>query len=255
MKILVLLKQTFDTEEEIVLVNNVLNESGVKYVINPYDEYALEQAVLLKEQQGAEVTVVTAGPVRAEEALRTAIAVGADRAVLIDDESLVGDEYTISKVLAAFAKQESYDVILAGHMSVDDGAAQIGPRVAEELGLPHISTITSLVIDGQTARAEKDVEGDLETIEVTLPVLLTAQQGLNEPRYPTLPGIMKAKKKPIERVTAADLGVDTAAIASKTAILNQYLPEKKTAGRILTGELAAQAAELVDVLRNEVKVV
>ena len=255
MKILVLMKQTFDTEEEIFLVDGKLKESGVKYVINPYDEYAVEQAILLKEQQGAEVTVVTAGPARAEEALRTAIAVGADNAILIDDESLNGDEYTISKVLAAIAQKESYDLILAGHMSVDDGAAQIGPRVAELLGIPHISTITGLTIDGQTARAEKDVEGDLETIEVQLPALLTAQQGLNEPRYPTLPGIMKAKKKPIERVTAADLGIDVAAIGSKTETLTLNLPQKKSGGRILEGELHEQTTELVNLLRNEAKVV
>lgn len=255
MKILVLMKQTFDTEEEIFLVDGKLKESGVKYVINPYDEYAVEQAILLKEQQGAEVTVVTAGPARAEEALRTAIAVGADNAILIDDESLNGDEYTISKVLAAIAQKESYDLILAGHMSVDDGAAQIGPRVAELLGIPHISTITGLTIDGQTARAEKDVEGDLETIEVQLPALLTAQQGLNEPRYPTLPGIMKAKKKPIERVTAAELGIDVAAIGSKTETLTLNLPQKKSGGRILEGELHEQTTELVNLLRNEAKVV
>ena len=255
MKILVLMKQTFDTEEEIFLVDGKLKESGVKYVINPYDEYAVEQAILLKEQQGAEVTVVSAGPARAEEALRTAVAVGADNAILIDDESLNGDEYTISKVLAAIAQKESYDLILAGHMSVDDGAAQIGPRVAELLGIPHISTITGLTIDGQTARAEKDVEGDLETIEVQLPALLTAQQGLNEPRYPTLPGIMKAKKKPIERVTAADLGIDVAAIGSKTETLTLNLPQKKSGGRILEGELHEQTTELVNLLRNEAKVV
>ena len=249
------MKQTFDTEEEIFLVDGKLKESGVKYVINPYDEYAVEQAILLKEQQGAEVTVVSAGPARAEEALRTAVAVGADNAILIDDESLNGDEYTISKVLAAIAQKESYDLILAGHMSVDDGAAQIGPRVAELLGIPHISTITGLTIDGQTARAEKDVEGDLETIEVQLPALLTAQQGLNEPRYPTLPGIMKAKKKPIERVTAADLGIDVAAIGSKTETLTLNLPQKKSGGRILEGELHEQTTELVNLLRNEAKVV
>ncbi|MEE1131753.1 MAG: electron transfer flavoprotein subunit beta/FixA family protein [Caryophanon sp.] len=255
MKILVLMKQTFDTEEEIFLVDGKLKESGVKYVINPYDEYAVEQAILLKEQQGAEVTVVTAGPARAEEALRTAVAVGADNAILLDEESLNGDEYTISNVLAAIAQKESYDLILAGHMSVDDGAAQIGPRVAELLGIPHISTITGLTIDGQTARAEKDVEGDLETIEVQLPALLTAQQGLNEPRYPTLPGIMKAKKKPIERVTAADLGIDVAAIGSKTETLTLNLPQKKSGGRILEGELHEQTTELVNLLRNEAKVV
>ena len=255
MKILVCLKQTFDTEEEIVLTNGQLNESGIKYVINPYDEYALEEAVAIKEKMGGEVTAVTVGPARAEEALRTALAVGADRAMIIDDASIFGDEYTISKVLAAVAKMETYDVILAGHMSVDDGAAQIGPRLAEELAIPHISTITKLTVEEGKVIAEKDVEGDVETIEVAMPVLLTAQQGLNIPRYPTLPGIMRAKKKTIERLTIEDLTINEDAIDSKTEVLSQYVPPQKNPGKVLKGELAQQTAQLVDLLRNEAKVV
>ena len=255
MKILVCLKQTFDTEEEIVLTNGQLNESGIKYVINPYDEYALEEAVAIKEKLGGEVTAVTVGPARAEEALRTALAVGADRAMIIDDASIFGDEYTISKVLAAVAKMETYDVILAGHMSVDDGAAQIGPRLAEELAIPHISTITKLTVEEGKVIAEKDVEGDVETIEVAMPVLLTAQQGLNIPRYPTLPGIMRAKKKTIERLTIEDLTINEDAIDSKTEVLSQYVPPQKNPGKVLKGELAQQTAQLVDLLRNEAKVV
>lgn len=255
MKILVLLKQTFDTEEEIVLINGQLNEKDVKYVINPYDEYALEEAISIKERFGGEVTAVTVGPARAEEALRTALAVGVDHAIIVDDESILGDEYTISKVLAAVAKKKQYDVILAGHMSVDDGAAQIGPRVAEELAIPHISTITKLTVEEDKVSTEKDVEGDLETIEVALPVLVTAQQGLNEPRYPTLPGILKAKKKTIERLTAADLNINSDVISAKTEIITQYLPPAKKPGKVLEGELEQQIAELVDLLRNEAKVV
>ena len=255
MKILVLLKQTFDTEEEIVLVNGQLNENGVKFVINPYDEFALEEAIAIKEKFGGEVTAVTVGPERAEAALRTALAVGVDKAIIVDDESLFGDEYTISKVLAAVVKQDTYDIVLGGHMAVDDGAAQVGPRVAEELDIPHISTITKLeIVDGKV-RVEKDVEGDTEIIEVAMPVLVTAQQGLNEPRYPSLPGIMKAKKKTIERLTAADLQIDVAGIVSKTEVVEQYLPSKKAAGKVLAGELNQQMSELVDLLRNEAKVV
>ncbi len=255
MKILVLLKQTFDTEEEIVLVNGQLNENGVKFVINPYDEFALEEAIAIKEKFGGEVTAVTVGPERAEAALRTALAVGVDKAIIVDDESLFGDEYTISKVLAAVVKQDTYDIVLGGHMAVDDGAAQVGPRVAEELDIPHISTITKLeIVDGKV-RVEKDVEGDTEIIEVAMPVLVTAQQGLNEPRYPSLPGIMKAKKKTIERLTAVDLKIDVADIVSKTEVVEQYLPSKKAAGKVLAGELNQQMSELVDLLRNEAKVV
>lgn len=195
MKILVLLKQTFDTEEQIELFDGEVNENGVKYIINPYDEYALEEAVAVKEKYGGEVTAVTVGPDRAESALRHALAVGVDRAIIVNDESLFGDEYTISKVLAAVAKQDSYDLIFCGHMAVDDGAAQVGPRLAEELGIPHITTITNFEIEDGKVKVEKDVEGDVEVIEADMPVLVTAQQGLNEPRYPSLPGIMKAKKK------------------------------------------------------------
>lgn len=255
MKILVLIKQTFDTEEQISLVNGQLNESGVKFVINPYDEYAVEEAIALKEQFGGEVTAVSVGPARAESALRTALAVGVDRVILVEDESVFGDEYTISKVLAAVAKQDSYDLIIGGHMAVDDGAAQVGPRLAEELGIPHVSTITNLKLEDGKIIVDKDVEGDVEVIEVALPALVTAQQGLNEPRYPSLPGIMKAKKKPVERLTAADLQIDASAIGAKTEVLEQYLPAKKQAGKVLAGDIKEQASLLVDLLRNEAKVV
>lgn len=255
MKILVLLKQTFDTEENIVFVDGKISEDGVKFVINPYDEYAVEEAVAIKEKHGGEVTVVTIGPSRAESALRTALAVGADKAIFIEDESVFGDEYMISKVLAAVAKRDTYDLIIGGYMAVDDGAAQVGPRLAEELGIPHISTITGMEVESGKVRVEKDVEGDIEIIEAAMPVLVTAQQGLNEPRYPSLPGIMKAKKKPIERLTAADLGLNIEEIRSKTEVLDQYLPPKKVGGKVLEGELSQQTSELVDLLRNEAKVV
>lgn len=254
MNILVLLKQTFDTEENIVLTNGKVSENGVKFVINPYDEYAVEEAVAIKEKHGGDVTVVTVGPSRAEAALRSALAMGADKAVIVNDESIFGDEYMISKVLAAVAKREHYDLILGGYMAVDDGAAQVGPRLAEELGIAHISTITNMEVDGSKIKVEKDVEGDIEIIEASMPVLLTAQQGLNEPRYPSLPGIMKAKKKPIERLTADDLGLNSEEILSKTVVLDQYLPQQKTAGKILQGELPDQVSELVEALRFEVKV-
>lgn len=255
MKILVLLKQTFDTEENITLSNGKVSEDGVKFVINPYDEYAVEEAISIKEKYGAEITVVTVGPPRAEAALRTALAVGADKAIIVDDESVFGDEYMISKVLAAVAKRESYDLILGGYMAVDDGAAQVGPRLAEELGIVHISTITNLEVENGKVRVEKDVEGDIEIIEAEMPVLLTAQQGLNEPRYPSLPGILKAKKKTIERLAAADLGLNIEEIRSKSEVLDQYLPQQKAAGKILQGELSEQVSELVEALRFEAKVV
>lgn len=255
MNILVVMKQTFDTEEKITIQNGQISEDGVEFIINPYDEYAVEEAIKLRDEFGGEVTVITVGPSRAENALRTALAMGADKAVIVDDESLFGDEYTISKVLAAVIKDRSYDIILGGNMSVDSGAGQVGPRLAEELGISHVATITKLTIDGTKATVVRDVEGDSETIEASLPILVTAQQGLNEPRYPSLPGIMKAKKKPMERLSADDLGLNADDVKAKTVVVDQYLPPKKEAGRVLSGELNDQVTELVQLLRNEAKVV
>ena len=255
MNVIVLLKQTFDTEEKIVIKDGQIVEDGAEFVINPYDEYAVEEGVKLKESHGAEVTVVAVGPSRAENALRTALAMGADKAVLVDDESLFGDEYTISKVLAAVIKNRPCDLILAGNMSVDNGAGQVAQRLAEELDLPHVSTAINLSVESGRATVVRDVEGNSEVVEASLPLLVTAQQGLNEPRYPSLPGIMKAKKKPLERLSADDLGLNPEDITARTATIDQYLPPKKEAGKVLAGELADQAKELVQLLRSEAKVV
>jgi electron transfer flavoprotein beta subunit len=254
MNILVCLKQTFDTEEKIVLENGVISEDGVEFIINPYDEYAVEEAIKLRDEHGGEVTVITVGPERAESALRTALAMGADKAVIIDNEDTEIDEYSTAKILAAVIKEREYDIILGGNMAVDNGSGQVGPRLAEELNIPQVTTITKLDVDGGKATIERDVEGDIETIEVSLPVLVTAQQGLNEPRYPSLPGIMKAKKKPMERLTLDDLTID-GEVAAKTAVTETFLPPKKEAGRILSGEIQEQVKELVNLLRNEAKVI
>ena len=256
MNILVCMKQTFDTEERIVLEDGEISEDGVEFVINPYDEYAVEEAIKLKEKHGGEVTVITVGPERAEQALRTAMAMGADKAVIVDSEDLEdADEYTIAKVLAEVIKEREYDIILCGYMAVDDGSAQVGPRLAELLGIPHISTIVKLTVDGENVEVEKDVEGDVEIIQSKLPVLVTAQQGLNEPRYPSLPGIMKAKKKPLERLDLDDLDLDEDDVEAKTETLEIFLPPKKESGKILQGELSDQVKELVQLLRNEAKVI
>lgn len=255
MNIIVILKQTFDTEEKISIRNGQINEDGAAYVINPYDEYAIEEAIKLKETHGGEVTVISVGPDRVENALRTALAMGADKAVLVDDKALFGDEHTISRVLAEVIKKNGYDLILGGNASVDNGAGQVGPRLAEELGIAQVTAIIKIEIDGMGAVVHRDAEGDIEIIEAALPILATAQQGLNEPRYPSLPGIMKAKRKPLERITVADLGIDPADIKPKSEVIDQYLPSKKAAGRVLQGELADQAKELVSLLRNEAKVI
>ncbi|MED4732465.1 electron transfer flavoprotein subunit beta/FixA family protein, partial [Aneurinibacillus migulanus] len=206
------------------------------------------------DEHGGEVTVITVGPERAESALRTALAMGADKAVIVDDEDIETDEYSIAKILAAVIKDREYDIILGGNMAVDNGSGQVGPRLAEELNIAQVTTITKLTVDGGKATIERDVEGDIETIEVSLPVLVTAQQGLNEPRYPSLPGIMKAKKKPMERLTVDDLNID-GEVAAKTSVIETFLPPKKEAGRILSGDVQDQVKELVQLLRNEAKVI
>ncbi|TSI09307.1 electron transfer flavoprotein subunit beta/FixA family protein [Lysinibacillus sp. BW-2-10] len=255
MNIIVILKQTFDTEEKISIKDGQINESGVKYIINPYDEYALEEAIQLKEQFGGEVTVISIGPDRVESSLRVGLAIGVDKAILVDDESLFGDEFTTSKVLAAIIKDLSYDIILGGNMSVDNGSGQVAQRLAEELDIAHVGTATSLKINEGEAIVERDAEGNTEIIKAPLPLLVTAQQGLNEPRYPSLPGIMKAKKKPIEHISATDLGINLEEIKQQTMVTDLFLPPTKQAGKILAGEITDQAKELVQLLRVEAKVI
>jgi len=255
MNIIVLVKQTFDTEEKIAIQDGKVVEEGVSFVVNPYDEYAIEEAVKIKETLGADVTVLSIGPARVENAIRTALAMGADQAVLIEEEELPGDEQVLAKVLAAAIRNRPFDLILAGNTSVDNGAGQVALRLAEELNIPHVSTAVKLSVESGKAVVARDVEGNLEVIEAPLPLLVTAQQGLNEPRYPSLPGVMKAKKKPLERVKIADLGLSPEDLTPRVDIVDQYLRPERKAGKILSGDLAAQTKELVQLLHNEAKVV
>jgi electron transfer flavoprotein beta subunit len=255
MNIYVILKRTFDTEEKVVIENGGIKNDGAEYIINPYDEYAVEEAITLKENHGGEVTVVTFGDEEAEKELRTALAMGADKAVLIDSEDVeAGDQFSTSAILAAYLKDKSADIILAGNVAVDGGSGQVGPRVAEMLGIPQVTAITNLVIEDGKATIIHDVEGDEETIEVSLPLLVTTQQGLNEPRYPSLPGIMKAKKKPLETLELDDLDLDEENVEAKTEKIELFLPPKKQQGKVLAGELNNQVQELVSLLKSEAKV-
>lgn len=254
MNILVLMKQTFDTEEKIVLHDKAVSEEGVNFIINPYDEYAIEEAIKLRDEHGGNVTVITVGPERSENALRTALAMGADNAVIVDSEDFELDEYSTAKILTALIKDREFDIILGGNVAVDYGSGQIGPRLAEELDIAQATTITKLDIKDNKAIIERDVEGDIEIIQVLLPVLITAQQGLNEPRYPSLPGIMKAKKKPIERFELDDLNMEDKAEA-KTKVTETFFPMKKETGRILNGDIKDQVMELASLLRSEAKVI
>ncbi|WP_163101291.1 electron transfer flavoprotein subunit beta/FixA family protein [Peribacillus alkalitolerans] len=257
MNIYVLLKRTFDTEEKITLSGGRINEDGAEFIINPYDEYAVEEAIQKRDAFGGEVTVVTVGNEEAEKQLRTALAMGADKAVLIniEDDVEAGDQFTTAKILGEYLKDKNADLIIAGNVAIDGGSGQVGPRVAELLNIPYITTITKLDIDGTTATVLRDVEGDSEVIETSLPLLVTAQQGLNEPRYPSLPGIMKAKKKPLDELELDDLDLEEDDVVAKTKTIEVYLPPQKAAGRILDGEIKDQVQELVKLLHTEAKVI
>ncbi len=255
MEIVVLLKQTFDTEEKIVFEQGEISQEGVKFIINPYDEYAVEEAIRLQEKHGGKVTVVSVGPERCAEALRSALAMGADEAVLIDDERITGDEYAVARVLHGYVSGLKPDLLLGGYFSVDNGAGQVAVRLAALLDIPHVGSITKLELDGDSALVRRDAEGDEETVEVKLPALFTAQQGLNDPRYPSLPGIMKAKRKPFARLTLDDLGLSEPDIAARTARLGIEPPPSRKAGRILQGEPEDQVKTLVQSLRNEAKII
>lgn len=257
MNIYVLLKRTFDTEEKITLSDGRINEDGAEFIINPYDEYAVEEAIQIRDAHGGEVVVVSVGNEESEKQLRTALAMGADKAVLINIEDDVeeGDQYTTAKVLAEYLEDKDADLILGGNVAIDGGSGQVAPRVAELLGIPYVTTITKIDIDGRNVTVVRDVEGDEETIETTLPLLVTAQQGLNEPRYPSLPGIMKAKKKPFEEFELDDFDLDEDDVAAKTKTIEIFLPPAREAGKILQGELADQVKELVNLLHTEAKVV
>ncbi|MYL41584.1 electron transfer flavoprotein subunit beta/FixA family protein [Virgibacillus salexigens] len=256
MNIFVLLKKTFDTEEKINVSNGKIEEDGAEFIINPYDEYAVEEAINQRDEHGGEVTVVTIGDEESEKQLRTALAMGADKAVLINTEDDLedGDQFTTAKILEAFFEEKDVDLLLAGNVAIDEASGQVGPRLAESLGIPYITTITSLKIDGDKVNIEKDVEGDVEIIEASLPVLVTCQQGLNEPRYPSLPGIMKAKKKPLEELEIDDLDLDEDEVAPKSKTIDIFLPPEKEAGRVLEGEMNDQVTELVSLLKHESKV-
>lgn len=251
MEILVLLKQTFDTEAKVTVKDGRILEDDVTLIINPYDEYAVEEGLKLREAVGGSVTVVSVGDDRVEEALRRALAMGADEAVLIEPPA-DADEVVAANLLAAYAKGKQFDIVLGGNVSVDTGAGQTALRFAEILSLPHVAAALKLEVAGSTATVHRDAEGDTEVVQVPLPALITAQQGLNEPRYPSVPGIMKAKRKKIARVSAADLGVTA---APQTQVTSIFQAEQNRRNTLIKGSAAEQAQQLVRLLRSEAKVI
>ncbi len=257
MDIVVCLKQTFDTEAKIILDSSgKIEGTGVNLIINPYDEFAVEEALKLREKFGGRVTVVSMGGERVQESLRTALAMGCDEAVLINDPALESpDEWAAAEVLAKAVSQLPYDIILAGRIAVDDGSAQVAVRLADVLNIPSVSSILKLEIEDGKATATREIDGGTELIEVDLPAVLTAQKGLNVPRYPSMMGIMKAKKKEIKVLTLADLRINAADLPRKMSITKFSLPTPRKGGVRISGEAADTAKELARLLREEAKVI
>lgn len=254
MNIVVCLKQTFDTEAKIKLTGDgKIERKGVSLIINPYDEFAVEEALKIKEKHGGEVTVVCVGGPEAQDALRQALAMGADKAVLIDPGVEELDEFATATILARALSSMEYDIILGGWRAIDDSSAQVAGRVAEIIGVPVVNMVTKLEIADGKAVATREIEGGSEVIEVSLPAFITAQKGLNEPRYPSMKGIMKAKKKPMEKTTAADIGLDV--INIKVKALSYSLPKPREAGKVIEGEAPDAAKELARLLHEEAKIV
>jgi len=248
MKILVALKQVPDTETKIKVAadGKSLDPADVKWITSPYDEYALEEGLRLKEAKGAEVTAVSVGEEKAKDVLRNALALGADTAVLVKSTE-TGDPLAVAKTLAAFAEGKGFDLILFGNkgFGADNGA--VGTMVAELMSLAQANLVTKLELAESSFRAEREGDGGTEVVEGTLPAVITAQRGLNEPRYASLKGIMAAKKKTIEEV-------DSQAVTPAMAVSALTLPPARPEGRKLEGDAAAQATALLGLLRDEAKV-
>jgi electron transfer flavoprotein beta subunit len=264
-KIVVVLKQTPDTETVIRIApsNNQIVTSDIKWIINPYDEFAIEAGLRLKEKHGGTVTVLSYGPQRVVEALRTALAMGADDAVLIDDPAMKGADFLqVTEALAAAVREKEPDIILIGSRSVDYDQGQRGAILAQKLGWPHVALAVSLESDGTTVIVDRPIEGGKVTIEMPLPALVTfgGSHAVWNPRYASLPGIMKAKKKPLAVRKLTDLGLDPADFAPEKArirIISLEMPPLRKPGKIVNGGLdtGEKAKELVKFLREEAKVI
>jgi electron transfer flavoprotein beta subunit len=258
MKIFVCIKQVPDTETKIKLKSDAsgVDFTGVKWVMNPYDEFAVEEAIKLREAGKATgVTVFSVGPKsRVVEALRTALAMGADDAVVIDaPEDL--DSSAVAKALAGAIKAEGeFRYILTGKLAIDDNASAVSQMLAENLNLPQATVISKLEVGDTTAIAEREVEGGTrEVLELKGPAVIAANKVLNMPRYASLPGIMKAKKKVIKELTLDAVGASASEI--RVRYKNYQLPPDKPAVKMLAGDAAAQSHELATLLRNEAKVI
>ncbi len=248
MKIAVCVSHVPDTETKVKIGSDgrTIDPSGVNYIVNPYDEFAIEEALKIREKDGGEVLAVSLGGDSNKETLRKALAMGADKAVLLKDKD-VRDSFAVAKGIAEYLKGYEPDLILVGKQSIDYDNLQVGGLIAEFLGIPSVSVVVKLEIADGKLKAEREIEGAHEFVEASLPCVVSAQRGLNEPRYPSLKGIMQAKKKPIEEVEAAKADSRVKVLAMKK------LPEKQP-GKIV-GEGPEAVPELVRLLHEEAKVI
>jgi electron transfer flavoprotein beta subunit len=256
MNIVVCIKQVPETTE--VRINpetNTLIREGVPSIINPFDENAIEEALRIKEAHGGKVTVITMGPPQAAEALRKALAMGADEVILISDRAFAGSDtlatsYALSQ---AIKKMGQYDLIICGKQAIDGDTAQVGPGVAEWLGIPQVSFVVKTKFEGSKLAAERLLEDENEVVEVPLPALISVVKQINEPRYPSLKGQMRAKKATITTWTAKDVGADENKIGLKgspTWVVKIFTPPQKSGGEILTGEVDETTARLADKIKK-----
>ena len=255
MKIFILLKQVPDTETKIKLKpdGSGIDEAGIKWVVNPYDEFAIEEAIKTKEANpSAQIYAVSFGPKRrTADALRTALAMGADEAIAIDAEETADVWATAEALAKAIQKEGPADLIFSGKLAIDDNMSSVSQMVAELLDVPHATVVGKFKLNGARAEAERETEGgSREILDLALPCVVACNKGLNTPRYASLPGIMKAKKKPLKELSLADLGVSS---APRIRYKNFQLPQDRPSVKILSGDTAA--AQLAQLLREEAKVI
>ncbi|MFQ6067622.1 MAG: electron transfer flavoprotein subunit beta/FixA family protein [bacterium] len=259
MKIIVCIKQVPDTEElqkvKIDRETNTLIREGVPGIINPFDENAIEEALRLKEKKGGEVTVLSMGPSPTEESLRKALAMGADEAVLLSDALFAGSDtlatsYTLAIAIKRIGK---FDLILVGKQAIDGDTAQVGPGLAEWLNLPQITYARKIEVDEDKIRVERVLEDAFEVVESPLPVLVTVTKDINEPRYPSLKGLLRAKAEKIPIWTSEDLPLDKGKIGlegSATQVVKVFIPQPLKKGEILTGETSQVAEKLISEIKK-----
>lgn len=255
MKILVCIKQVPDMESKfkVAASGTWYDDQDLAWRMNEYDEYAVEQAVRLKEQvKDADLTVLCIGSDRVKETMKKALAMGCDRgAHIADEESYTKEPFQIAGIVSEFAKDKGFDVVFTGMQSQDRGSGQVGILVAEMLGLPSVSTVVDFAYEDGAIKAKRELEGGIKAnVTVPVPALVTCQLGLNTPRYPTLPNIMKAKKKEMISTPVADL----LKVEPRQQTESVYFPEKKGGGMVLEGEAGELADKLISILKEKTTV-